>query len=126
MRIDKWLWAARFYKTRALAAEAVSGGRVWLNGVRTKPARALKIGDRLEINKDGYTYVIDVCELSGRRGPAAVAQSLYSELQESIDRRERQREHHRMAAAVAPHPMRRPDKRARRILRETKLKNQGE
>lgn len=126
MRIDKWLWAARFYKTRGLAAEAVNGGRVRINGVRAKPAKALKTGDRLEINKDGFTYVVDVSALSDRRGPAAVAQALYLELPESIDRRERQRENLRMAAASAPHPARRPDKRERRVLRETKLKNQGE
>lgn len=126
IRIDKWLWAARFYKTRALAAEAVSGGRVWLNGVRAKPAKTLKVGDRIEISRDGCSWQIDVRELSGRRGPASVAQTLYSELPESIDRRERQREQNRAAAVSAPRPPHRPDKRDRRKLRETRLKNLGD
>lgn len=126
VRIDKWLWAARFYKTRALAAEAVSGGRVRLNGARAKPAKGLKPGDRLEISKDGYTYLIDVRELSARRGPAAVAQTLYWELPESVERRERLREQHQLAGAMAPHPASRPDKRERRKLRETRLKNLGD
>ena len=76
VRIDKWLWAARFYKTRSLAAQAVGGGKVQLNGARVKPARALKPGDELEIHKSGFEYQVRVVLLSGRRGPASVAQTL--------------------------------------------------
>jgi ribosome-associated heat shock protein Hsp15 len=126
VRIDKWLWAARFYKTRGLAAQAVTGGHVRLNGLRVKPAKAVKIGDLLDINKEGYLYRIEVTGLSERRGPATVARTLYDEGPESVEQRERQREQRRLAALAGPHPDRRPDKRARRKLRETRLKNLGD
>ena len=120
VRIDKWLWAARFYKTRSLAAQAVGGGKVQLNGARVKPARALKPGDELEIHKSGFEYQVRVVLLSERRGPASVAQTLYAESQESIKRRAALREQHRLAAISAPHPQRKPDKKARRQLRDLK------
>jgi ribosome-associated heat shock protein Hsp15 len=120
VRIDKWLWAARFFKTRSLAAQAVGGGKVQLNGARVKPARGLKPGDALEINKGGFEYQVRVVLLSERRGPAKVAQTLYEESEESIRKREVLREQHRLAAASAPHPQRKPDKKARRQLRDLK------
>jgi len=120
VRIDKWLWAARFFKTRSLAAQAVGGGKVQLNGARVKPARALKPGDALEIHKSGYEYQVRVVVLSERRGPAKVAQTLYEESEESINKREALREQHRLAAASTPHPHRKPDKKARRQLRDLK------
>ena len=120
IRIDKWLWAARFFKTRSLAAQAVGGGKVWLNGARVKQARALKPGDELEIHKRGFEYQIRVVSLSERRGPARVAQTLYEESEESIKKRETLREQQRLAAASTPHPQRRPDKKARRQLRDLK------
>jgi ribosome-associated heat shock protein Hsp15 len=120
VRIDKWLWVARFFKTRSLAAQAVGGGRVQLNGARVKPARALKPGDELEIHKSGYEYQVRVVLLSERRGPAKVAQTLYEESGESIKKREALREQHRLAGASAPHPQRKPDKKARRQLRDLK------
>ncbi|MFQ5643097.1 MAG: RNA-binding S4 domain-containing protein [Thiogranum sp.] len=120
VRIDKWLWAARFYKTRSLAAQAVDGGKVQLNGARVKRARALGVGDRLEIHKGGYEFRISVLALSQRRGPAKVAQSLYEESAQSIARRAALSEQHRLAAASTPHPQRKPDKKARRQLREMK------
>lgn len=120
VRIDKWLWAARFYKTRSLAAQAVGGGKVQLNGARIKPARALKPGDELQIHKAGFEYRIRVLQLSERRGPATVAQALYEESRESIEKREALREQHRLAAASTPHPQRKPDKKARRKLRDLK------
>ena len=120
VRIDKWLWAARFYKTRSLATEAVSGGKVQLNGSRVKPARAIKPGDQLQINKSGFEYRIQVLELSERRGPASVAQTLYQESEDSIRKREALREQHRLAAASSPHPPRKPDKKSRRQLRDLK------
>ncbi len=120
VRIDKWLWAARFFKTRNLAALAVGGGKVQVNRARVKPARTVKVGDELEIHKDGYEISITVLALSAQRGPAAVAQSLYRESDESIQRRALLREQHRLAAASAPRPRTKPDKKARRQLRNLK------
>ena len=120
VRIDKWLWAARFFKTRSLAAQAVGGGKVQLNGARVKPARALKPGDELEIHKRGFAYQVRVVLLSERRGPAKVAQTLYEESEGSIKKREALREQQRLAAASTPHPQRKPDKKARRQLRDLK------
>mgnify|MGYP001819068477 FL=1 len=120
VRIDKWLWAARFFKTRSLAAQAVSGGKVQLNGLRVKPARPVKPGDALKIHKSGFEYQVQIMGISERRGPAAVAQTLYQESEESVRRREALREQHRLAGASAPHPQHRPDKKARRQLRDMK------
>ena len=83
-RIDKWLWAARFFRTRGLAAEAIAGGKVRLNDVRAKPGKGLHIGDTLRIRKDIYEFVVIVQGLSVRRGPAEEAKSLYRETEESI------------------------------------------
>ena len=120
VRIDKWLWAARFFKTRSLAAQAVSGGKVQLNGLRVKPARPVKPGDALKIHKSGFEYQVQIMGISERRGPAAVAQTLDQESEESVRRREALREQHRLAGASAPHPQHRPDKKARRQLRDMK------
>jgi len=120
LRVDKWLWAARFYKTRSLAAEAVGGGKVRVNGGRAKPARPVKVGDRLQINKGGFDYSITVLALSARRGPATEARTLYEESEESRQRREALQAQHRLAAASTPRPPSRPDKKARRQLRGLK------
>lgn len=117
VRIDKWLWAARFFKTRALAAEAVSGGHVHVNGERSKPSHPLKTGDVLKITKAGATYVITVKALSERRGSAAIAQSLYEEDAGSAERREQQRMMFKLNAMANPRPVKRPDKRERRQLK---------
>ena len=84
VRIDKWLWAARFFKTRSMAADAVSGGKVELNGDRVKPAKSVKVGDELKIRLGFYEHVIAVRALSEQRGPAVVAQALYEETPESV------------------------------------------
>jgi len=120
VRIDKWLWAARFFKTRSLAAQAVDGGKVQLNGARVKRARALKAGDRLEVRKGGYEFQIHVLLLSERRGSATIAQSLYEESAQSIEKRSVLGEQLKLAAASTPRPQRKPDKKARRQLREMK------
>jgi len=120
VRLDKWLWAARFFKTRSLAARAVNGGKVQLNGNRVKAARALNSGDRLQIQKGGFQYSILVLDLSLRRGSATVAQSLYEESDDSRARREVLHEQYRLAAASTPRPQSKPDKKARRQLRELK------
>lgn len=88
VRIDKWLWAARFFKTRAIAADAVDGGKAQVNGDRVKPAKALKVGDRIEVRSGPYSWTITVLQLSERRGPASEAQKLYEESPESRQRRE--------------------------------------
>lgn len=115
-RLDKWLWAARFYKTRSLAAEAVNGGHVRVNGARVKPARSVNIGDAIEIHKPPYTFSIEVRGLSAKRGSAAVASALYEEDPQSIARREAVRSQSRQQAILNPRPQGRPDKRQRRRL----------
>ncbi len=116
LRLDKWLWAARFYKTRALATEAINGGHVHLNGGRPKPSRAVQPGDGLEIRRGPETYQITVEALSSRRGPAPEAQKLYHESEESYQRRQQEREQRRLEAAAQPQVARRPDKQGRRKI----------
>ena len=120
VRVDKWLWAARFFKTRTLAREAVKGGKVQLNGARVKPSRAVKVGDTMEIHKSGLTWQIEVLVLSARRGPASVAQTLYRESDESIRKREAVSEQFQLAVASTPRPQGKPDKKSRRQLRNLK------
>jgi ribosome-associated heat shock protein Hsp15 len=116
-RIDKWLWAARFYKTRSQATEAVDGGKVEVNGARVKPAKELRIGDELRIRLGPYEHVIIVRDLAERRGPARVAQALYEETPESVAARERLREQHRLAPAMFVYEEKgRPTKKDRRAL----------
>ena len=116
IRLDKWLWAARFFKTRALATEAINGGHVHLKGGRVKPSRSVHIGDELTITKVTTRFDIVVEALSAKRGPASEAQKLYKETDESRGRRESQAENRRLLAAGAPRPERRPDKRQRRHI----------
>lgn len=118
VRIDKWLWAARFFKTRAQAAEAVSGGKVHLNGARVKPARGLKVGDRLAVLRGEDRYVVEVLQLSERRGPASVAQTLYAEEAAARAAREAQAQTRRFERAGATAPAHRPDKHGRRRIRQ--------
>ena len=87
MRLDKWLWAARFFKTRTLAVEAIEGGRVSVNDERSKPAKELKVGDKVSIRRPPFEHVITVRELSDKRGPATVAATLFEETEESRARR---------------------------------------
>jgi ribosome-associated heat shock protein Hsp15 len=123
VRVDKWLWAARFYKTRSLAAEAVNGGHVRINGARVKPSRAVAVGDEMEVHKPPYTFVLVVKGLSGRRGSAAIASKLYEEHADSIAKREQVRVQSRQQAALNPRPRGRPDKRERRRLMQMRDKN---
>lgn len=121
MRLDKWLWAARFYKTRALAAEAVSGGKVHLNDNRVKPGREVKPGDALIIHRDGFTFAITVQGINKQRRPAKEAQLLYEESEASIAARKQQAEAQRLAAGGYHAPDHRPNKRERRhIVRFTR------
>jgi ribosome-associated heat shock protein Hsp15 len=116
VRLDKWLWAARFFKTRSIAREAVSGGKVQLNGNRAKPGRTLSIGDELRIQRGEEEFLITVAELSGSRGPAAVARSLYEESEEDRVIREKLAEDRKLERELNASRERRPDKRQRRNL----------
>lgn len=116
-RIDKWLWAARFFKTRALAAEAVNGGKVHVDGERVKPARNLRAGDRLRITRGHEVRDVVVRGLNAQRRPAVEAQRLYEETPESLARREADAEQRRLLRAAMPHTDVRPDKRQRRHIR---------
>jgi len=113
-RIDKWLWAARFFKTRVLASEAVEGGKVHVNGERVKPSRQVRCGDELRIQKGLYTFVIEVQALSMQRGSAERAQALYSERESSIAARQALQDARRLQTVTDPQPGGRPDKRMRR------------
>ncbi len=125
VRVDKWLWAARFFKTRSLAAKAVNGGKVHLSGQRVKAAKTVAVGDLLTITIGTMEFVVTVLALSEKRGPATVARQLYEESVESREKRERQRELRRMAGAGLV-PAKRPDKRERRKIREFIRKNSME
>ena len=118
MRIDKWLWAARFYKTRSVAQQAVEGGKVKLNGERVKPAKDVRVGDHLDLNIAAQDWTITVLALSDKRGPAAVAQTLYEESPESRTRRAEQSAMRKLAAepALQRDGHGRPTKRERRQL----------
>ena len=113
-RIDKWLWAARFFKTRSLASEAVEGGRVQINDQRVKPAKAVKIGDRVEVGLGHETRTVIVRGIAERRGSASVAQQLYEETPESVTRREEASAMRRLQVEPALERQGRPTKRARR------------
>lgn len=125
VRVDKWLWAARFYKTRSLAADAVSTGKVHMNGGRIKPARVVAVGDSLEIRRGEERYTIVVLVLSGRRGPATTAQALYEETAESVEARTLGSEQRRLVNQAAPHPDKRPDKKSRRDIMAFQERNRG-
>jgi ribosome-associated heat shock protein Hsp15 len=116
MRLDKWLWAARFFKTRSLAIQAIEHGRVKLNGDRVKPAREVKPGDRLELHAGDFNWVLTVRGLSMQRGPAPVAQALYEEDPASLARRQQQVSDRKLAVNPAAAIKGRPTKRDRRLI----------
>jgi len=116
LRIDKWLWAARFFKTRSLAGKAVAGGSVHLNNQRVKPARTLQEGDLLSLGSPPDMREIEVLGMPQRRGPASEAATFYRETRDSIVRREQSSEARKIDRMSTPHPEGRPDKRSRRSL----------
>jgi len=116
VRIDKWLWAARFFKTRAQASKACDMGRILSNGVEAKPARDVRVGDKLHIKNEGGEFEIEVLALSQMRGPAAVAQGLYLESDASKLARAKAAEERKAMQQYAPLPERRPSKRDRRRI----------
>ena len=116
VRLDKWLWAARFFKTRSLAAEAIAGGRVQVNGDRAKRARPLQVGDRIRVRLGPYEHDIVVRALSARRGPATAAAELYEETPESIAARETLAAQLKSVHSVFGPDRGRPSKRDRREI----------
>ncbi|AND68724.1 hypothetical protein ATSB10_12700 [Dyella thiooxydans] len=118
LRIDVWLWAARFFKTRSLAKQAVGGGKVELNGGPCKAARPVRVGDRMIVRRGEETMEVEVLGLSGQRGPAPVAQALYRESEASRVAREAARANRRLM--LAPRPVGRPGKHDRADLRRLK------
>jgi ribosome-associated heat shock protein Hsp15 len=116
IRLDKWLWAARFYKTRALATEAIKGGKIHVNNSRIKPSHHIQLGESVRIRKqhEEKTLVIEV--LSDKRGPATVAQTLYTESSESIAKREEFSQQKRDMYLLNPTPVKRPNKKQRRHI----------
>jgi ribosome-associated heat shock protein Hsp15 len=117
VRIDLWLWAARFFRTRSLAKQAVDTGKVDVDGARPKPSRTLRVGDALRIERAGETFEVSVLALSDVRGPASVAQALYAELDESKARRAELRAQRAAERNGYQAPEGKPDKRARRLIR---------
>jgi ribosome-associated heat shock protein Hsp15 len=116
VRMDKWLWAARFFKTRALASKACEMGRVQSNGVIAKAAREVRLGDVLQVRNEGGDFVIEVQALSEVRGPAAVAQGLYRETEESKVARAKAADEKKAMFAAEIAPVGRPSKRDRRVI----------
>jgi ribosome-associated heat shock protein Hsp15 len=124
VRIDKWLWAARFFKTRALAAQAVGGGKVQVNGNRAKSSRIVQVGDTLRVRRGEVEFTMVVLGLSGSRGPATVARLLYAETEESVRLRLEAAQMRSLLAAGQAAPVKRPDKRDRRKIREFTRKDE--
>jgi ribosome-associated heat shock protein Hsp15 len=116
VRIDKWLWAARFFKTRALASKACDLGRIRSNEAEAKPARDVRVGDMLRVKNEGGEFHVEVLAISDVRGPAAVAHTLYRETEESIAQRQREAAERKAMQHYAPLPERRPSKRDRRRI----------
>ncbi len=116
LRVDKWLWAARFFKTRSLASDAVSGGKVKVNGAATKPARDIKVGDRLDIVNGETRWVVTVLALSDKRSPAPEARLLYEETPDSVAAREAEQMRRKFTVEPAADLHGRPTKRDRRQM----------
>lgn len=125
VRLDLWLWAARFFKTRRLAADAIKGGKVMVNGGKGKPAKEVRPGQRIAVTKGPYEFVVDVEAVADKRGPAAEAEKLYTETDESVERRKQVKAQQRSVAAAMPHTDHRPDRRDRRRLARFKRERGG-
>ena len=116
IRLDKWLWAARFYKTRSIAKDAIDGGKVHLNGQRCKPGKEPKVGDEIRLRTGWDEKTVFVRELYDKRQKAELAQKLYEETPESINAREASAEQRKAMRGATPRPERRPDKKQRRDI----------
>jgi ribosome-associated heat shock protein Hsp15 len=124
VRVDRWLWAARFYRTRSLAKSAVEGGKVHVNEQRVKPAKELQVGQTVRVNKDGVIFTVTVLQLSEQRGSATIAQTLYCETPQSIEQRQIAVSERRMARAGLNIPAQRPNKRDRRARSQLRALDQ--
>jgi len=116
IRVDKWLWAARFFKTRSLAADAVAGGKIEINGARAKPSRVVRIDDRLNVRRGPYEWTIIVTGSSRLRGPAMQAQTLYQETAESVSKREARAAQMKLFRPAEFNASGRPSKKDRREI----------
>lgn len=116
VRIDKWLWAARFYKTRSLARQMIEGGKVEYNGAKAKPSRNVEVGAKIKLLQGFSRKEVIVKAISDVRGPAIVAITLYEETAESIERRQEEARLNKLAALINPHPDTKPNKKERREL----------
>ncbi|MFK5985880.1 MAG: S4 domain-containing protein [Pseudomonadota bacterium] len=123
IRLDKWLWAARFYKTRALATEAIKGGKVHLNDARIKPSHIARIGEQVRVRKEQQEQTIIIDALSEKRGSATIAQTLYTETSQSIKDRETMSDKRRALYSAHPSPQKRPNKKQRRNIIKFKQEN---
>lgn len=121
VRLDKWLWAARFYKTRAIAREMIEGGKVHYNGQRSKPGKVVELNAELTLRQGNDERTVVVADISAQRRPASEAQQLYRETDASIEKREKMAQARKINALTMPHPDRRPDKKERRDLMKFKL-----
>ena len=120
VRIDKWLWAARFYKMRNLATDAAKGGHILINGARCKPSKLVNINDEIQIQKENEVFTILVTDLAAKRGSATMAQALYQETESSAKQREILAEQRKLKNLNAPAPDKRPGKRDRRKIKDFK------
>lgn len=121
VRLDKWLWAARFYKTRALAREVIEGGKVHYNGQRSKPSKIVELHAELTLRQGNDERTVVITAIGDQRRPAIEAQEMYAETAASIEKREKMALARKMNALTMPHPDRRPDKKERRDLMKFKL-----
>ncbi|EJD6509563.1 ribosome-associated heat shock protein Hsp15 [Providencia rettgeri] len=126
VRLDKWLWAARFYKTRAIAREMIESGKVHYNGQRTKPGKIVELRALIKLRQGNDERTVEIIEISSQRRGAPDAQRLYCETTESIAQREKLTQARKMNALTMPHPDRRPDKKERRTLLKFKHTNSHE
>ncbi len=120
VRIDKWLWAARFYKMRSLATEACKGGHILINGVRAKASKIVSLHDEIHIQKESESFTVIITGLAEKRGSAKIAQGLYTETPESLRHRAECNEQKKFQTYFAPSPDKRPDKRNRRKIQQFK------
>ncbi len=120
VRLDKWLWAARFYKTRALAREMIEGGKVHYNGQRSKPGKVVELNATLTLRQGNDDKTVVIKGITGQRRPATEAVLMYEETAESVEKREKTAQARKMNALTMPHPDRRPDKKERRNLMKFK------
>ena len=126
VRLDKWLWVARFYKTRSIAREMIDGGKVHYNGQRSKPGKIVELGAMIKLRQGNDERTIEVLEISSQRKGAPEAQLLYRETVEGLSQREKMAMARKMNALTMPHPDRRPDKKERRTLLKFKQTNSHE